>query len=607
VSTGVTLILLLFVFALYSPAFQNGFVNWDDGSALVDNPEVRTLSVENIHAIFSSTRGSLYKPLVTLSYALEYQAVGLKPFLYHLTNVLLHVVNTWLVFLLFRALGFGAASVVVTVLLFGIHPMQAETVAWISQRKNLLFALFYLTGLRSYVAYLDDGRKRWYFLTFLFFICSGLSKAVAVTFPIALCLIDDWRGRLRTKEFYAEKIPFFLVAALLVGVGIRAGAVRDNAPNVLENVQIASYALLFYFGKIFYPIALSPLYPYPEKIQGALPWAYVLSPWVVTVGIALAIYSRRFTKKIFFGVAWFLVLIVPNIQLLPSIGEVIVADRYVYLPSLGIFFLLGETFRRGWRRKRIFGAAALVGLAVLSAFTWKQCQVWKTNATLWNHVLLNNARSETAYFNLGNASLEKGDVEPALIFFKKALEIKPKDSDVWLNLGNAYDLQGKSDEALRAYRQALLVNPKSASAYQNIGVYYEKKGNRVKAVEAYHHALELDPNLWEAHMALAEFDISKRNWAEALNHLETAKKRRTTAELHSRLGMLYGLAGHHKLAVYELSLALKQDPQSLTISKNLGVALILSGDKNKAKQVFKKAIQSNPGDAELSEWLKKMG
>ena len=488
-------VILLVTCAALFPSLKNGFTNWDDDRYVTNNPLIQDLSWNRIEQIFSVFFQGNYHPLTLLSYAIEFQSFQLNPSVYHVTNLLLHLLNCSLVFWLIFKLGGDLITSFIVGILFGIHPLHVESVAWIAERKDVLYALFFLGAIISFLQYRQSGRnKRYYYVSLFLFLLSCLSKGMAVTLPLVLLLIDYYLDKKINKRAVIEKIPFLITSLLFGIVAILAqraqGAVGDTAVySVLDTVFIACYGVVFYIVKAVVPINLSAMYPYPGKPEGMLPTLYLISPVAVAALVFLISYSRRYTRRIIFGSAFFFICIVPVLQLLP-VGVAVTADRYFYVSSIGIFYIVGEGFSNFYhstyvRANRFIPAAIVLGILILSIvwyLTLERTKIWNNSISLFNDVLEQNPSDPLAYVNLGKAYSDAGKDDKAIELLRKVTELAPKYTLGHYNLGNAYFRKSLYDNALQCYQTVLAIDTGFVKAYYNIGVVYQKLGDMNQAI-----------------------------------------------------------------------------------------------------------------------------
>ncbi len=424
--------------AAFRPSLKNGFVNWDDPQYVVENPGIRSLSAAAVGKIFSSFSVANYQPLTLLSYALDYRLSGDDPNGYHATNLGLHLFNGLLVFWLVLLIGGRVWVACLTALLFGVHPLHVESVAWVSARKDVLYGFFFLAALVSYVHYLRRPQaRRYYYGSLVLFLFSLLSKATAVTLPLVLLLLDRYPGRTDRKLALADKIPFFVLALVFGGLGFfaqhAAGAVRrPELFNLVDKLLIVPFALAFYLFKTVWPVGLSCLYPYFAFPGNPIFFASLIALFVAGLGGAVFAWGRS-SRVVAFSSLFFLLTLLPVLQIVP-LGRIIVADRYAYLPLLGLFYgfsegmawLYARDLRQGGRVVRVFLIVLAAGCVVgLGAMTARRCTVWRDSGTLWRDALLRHPASSIACNNLGVFYAHSGRQEEAARMFRRALAIDP--------------------------------------------------------------------------------------------------------------------------------------------------------------------------------------
>jgi protein O-mannosyl-transferase len=512
---AILLILLLIAAtaASYLPVTRAGFVNWDDTEYVINNRAIRDLSWHNTAGFFSAPHFSYYQPFVLLSYALEYRFFKLDAGAYHLTNLLLHAANCllvlWLVFLLS---GDGTAAFAAA-LLFALHPLHVESVAWVSERKDVLFAFFYLS---SAVAYLYYCRKRSYYLYFLslaLFLCSLLSKSVALTLPLVLFLFDYLLERKPFRLILAEKIPFLALAAVfgcLAVVFLRSsGGMQARAQGIAVNIPAAADGIVFYLAKTVVPLKLSCLYPPPEITKDAFSRLARFSPVILPVLCLLVFYSRRYGRKIIFGCLFFLAALLPALQLIP-VPPGVPADRFAYIPSIGLFFIAGEYFSLLLRKasgltwRPVLPAGLLLAALALSALTYKRCLAWENSMALWNDVLAKYPSMPRAYLNRALAFKDNGDLDSAIADYDTAIRIYPAFAGAYNNRGFAYCSKGMHARAIEDFTAAIRLAPGFSPSYSNRGSCYYDLGRYGEALSDYESAAKLNPDSAEARAKIAE-------------------------------------------------------------------------------------------------------
>jgi len=571
-------IIISLVFLAFLPSLQNGFTNWDDNVLVTENMMIRGLSWHNIGHYFTSYYISTYIPLTLLSFALEYQVADLDPRLYHITNLAIHIINCLLVFCLILLLTKNTWLSLITALLFGLHPLRVESVAWVTERKDVLFALFFLSTLIFYLLYQKTARVRHYFISILMFILSALSKGMAVTLPFVILLFDYYLKRRFDKKLFLEKIPYFLIAiffALLAVFAQFPSIARRVEPLVVfpSTLFIACRNIWFYLLKLLLPVKLSALYPYPDLSGSTLPIIFYLSPLIVIVLIILATYGNERSRKVFLGTAFFLFNIVTVIGIIPLAGDAIAADRYTYIPSIGICFLVAAGFYYLYEKKNIglkfykpvLLAILIAVLGIFSILTWQRCKVWKNDMTLWKDAL-SKYPSPVAFNNRGLVYYEKKQYEKAIRDFNSALAMDTEYSTAYYNRANVYDAEADYQKALADYSRAIELDPKAAKAYNNRGLTYGRMGKHQKAIDDFTQAVRIDPT-----------------YALALNNR----------------GMIYGRLKQHKQAIADFTQALRIDPDYAKSYYNRALAYYSLGDYKRALQDAVKSetlgYEVNPG------------
>ncbi len=499
---------LLITFVCFSPALQNDFVNWDDDAYVVNSSIIRDLSAANIRSFFTEYHHGLYQPLTLLSLAVDYALGGLDPLGYHLVNVLLHLINTGLVFALVYALAGRFPVAWLAALLFGVHPLHVESVSWVTERKDVLYAAFFLASLIAYVRYARQGKGRHYGWALVLFVLSLLAKAQAVSLAITLFLVDFWCGRsLRDRKVLLEKAPF-LVLALVFGVmalsaQASVGALTEGSDTgLVQRLALAAYGLLSYFVRLLAPIRLSAIYPYPEWGGRGFPVQLWVYPLVVLGALAVVVLALKHSKTLFFGVAFFVINIALMLQVVPA-GTAFTADRFSYIPSVGFFFLIGMGYHPAATDNpglaRPLQLALLAYVALLGGLTFQRAQVWRDSLSLWNDVLGKYPDVPFALNNRGIARNASGDVEGAVADYQRAIRLQPDYSKPYENRGNARLALGRYREAIADYDAAIRLDPSQATSYYNRGLARDYLGDPASAIPDYDEALRLAPGLVEAY------------------------------------------------------------------------------------------------------------
>jgi Flp pilus assembly protein TadD len=609
------LLLVAAVVFAYQPAWHAGFI-WDDDVYVTNN---RLLTVPNgLKRIwFSLDSPSQYFPLTYTTFRLERALWGLNAAGYHWVNILLHAANALLAWRLLKRLGVPGAWLAAAI--FALHPVQVESVAWITERKNILSLFFFLLSLLAWVEFVEDRPKpgwRFYFLSLFFFALALFSKTTACTLPAALLLVLWLKGKPIDRFRLAQIIPFLVLG---VGMGLvtvwweryhqgTQGTLFSYGPA--ERLLIASRAVWFYAGKLVWPVNLTFSYPH-WTINPVDPFAY---GWLAAgLGLGAAVYfARRFAGRGVEVAALFYVA-----ALSPLLGFIMlytfwfsfVADHYQYIASIGPIALAagGITTALGtWGKEKPFlkpapGGVLLLTLAVL---TWRQCGMYANLETLWGTTVVRNPSSFLAHNNLGNVFFRSGRMHEAIAQYQKALEIQPRYALALNNLGNAFLRNGRVDEAIEQYQKALAIQPGDPATYDNLGNALLKKERVDEAIAHFQEALAIQPDDAATHDSLGNALLIKGRVDEAMAHFQKALAiQPDNAEFHNNFGN--ALLGKKKLdgAIEQYQKALVLRPASAEFHNNLGIVLLRSGRVDEAIVHFQKTAEIQPDHIKAQEGL----
>ena len=519
------------------PSVLNGWINWDDGAYVLSNSMVHTLSGEHLYQIFSTSEQlGLYLPLSILSLAVDYSLFGADATGYHWMNLGWHLLNVLLVFQLFRRFTQKPVVAFIVALLFGMHPMHVESVAWISGRKDVLYTFFLLIAWLSYWRYLQAKKPRSvvaYGLAVLTFALALLSKSLAFTLPFLLLLTDYWYRRSWSWKVVWDKIPFFLLA---LGALVLTKQAQQSSDTMLELTAypfhktpfLATANTLNYLFKAVAPLELSPFHPFPFDPALKLSWWYYLSAIPVLLGFYFWVRSFKKQREIAFGIGIFLVSLAPILQFIPF-GKTIISERYTYVAYLGVFFLLGVALHRllertdlpRWRAPLLI--ATLCWMVGLGIKTFQQAQVWKDSNVLWSSVIEAYPNDYYGYLKRGTYFIDKEYfVEPGLADLCKSVELNPNDCHAYYERGRAYEKQARFKLALEEYERAMQLDSTYAPPYLNRGVLAANNQKVDLAILDFKTALRHKPNYSLAHFNLGIMYKLKGNYAEALTAYSTA-------------------------------------------------------------------------------------
>lgn len=499
--------ILLLTALLYAPYLGNDFFNWDDPDYVYENTTIRELNAQSIVTFFTEFRSSNYHPLTWLSLAMNYAVHGNDPWGYHFINLLLHLANVLLVFVFVYKLCDQKADIALFVtLFFGIHPLHIESVAWVTERKDVLYVLFMLPALWYYLRQLEKPSASNYALVLVFYLLSLLSKPSAVIFPLLLLCVDYLKGRPIQPRLIIEKIPHFALSVLFGILTILAQ--KDSAIGEFEQYSLfqricfANYGFMMYIVKLFFPVSQSVLYPYPIVAAG-LPVQFLIAPLFTAATIAGLVWSRKFTRVGIFGVAFYFFNIVLVIQFM-SVGEAIMSERYTYMSYIGLLIIVGYLFHALLQKESLkIPMLALLGLftVAFSIKTFERLKLWKNSDLLWTDVINQYPnRTPTAYNNRGHYRRNKKLYQEAISDLSTAIQLHPKYHLAFVNRGNTYFSLQRNDEAFADYTKSIELKADYPEGYGNRGSVYFQKGQYDLAMQDYNKALELKKEYPDAYL-----------------------------------------------------------------------------------------------------------
>ncbi len=567
-------IILVTVIA-FSGVLQSGFTDWDDDTLLTENPDVRVLSFENIQKIFTSTYVQTYIPLTVFSFAVEHALVGYKAWVYHFNNLLLHLGVVVLLYATGRALGLRILAAGLGALLFAVHPMHVESVAWITERKDVLYAFFYLGALYGYLKYLPTGCRRKYFLAVFLGLLSILAKSMALSLPLILFVLDWMQERKFSRWTFLDKLPFFLYVVPIAGITY---AIHSRIPEVSVSQAVLTWiwSLTFYIRKFFWPVALKPLYGYATPVSLSHPEYQIALALFVLIAISLWL-GRRHRWYIFAWLYYFLsIFFLLRFDHARDLG--IVADRFMYLPSAGFCLWFGYCAERLFIKTRLSlwlrGASVLLAgilFTGLSVMTYRQVGIWKNKAMLWERLSEHFPDKAVAYNNQGIAFYEQGDFERALDLYNRSLAIDPHRARVYVNRGNVYALQQAHAKALKDYAAAIQLNPDRKEAYLNRAGVYRSLGRAGAAMADLNRSLKLDPGFVKAYQARAMLNFDRQEYrAASADYTWLIEKLPASDFLYTQRGLCYRALRQFGKAQMDFTRALKVNPTNVLALMNRG-------------------------------------
>jgi len=561
------------------------FINYDDLDYVVDNSRVTGgLTAQNVGWAFTSGESATWQPLVWLSLMLDVQLHGLAPRGFHTTNLVLHILNTLLLYLLLVRLTSQPWLSAFVAALFAIHPLHVESVAWVTERKDVLSTFWGLLSLLAYTFWGQRGRRRYLWAAWTLLAWGLMAKPMLVTWPFLMLLLDYWplqrwspadsgqrprtkaqkdakrsqlphrrhaervagpsdreRRRRRTDglgwtALFTEKIPFFalVMAASAIAFRVQAGHEAVTSLTVIslpERLANAMVSYVLYLGQTFWPAHLSVLYPHPN-LPGGTPWAVwqVLGAGVILLIISALVWYWRARRYLLVGWLWYLGSLVPVLGLV-QIGTHGRADRFTYIPLIGIFVMIAWigadlvkhfVASRHLQRARLVQAAAVMAAGLLAAAGWSQTRHWQDSITLYEHSLRGTAGGPKLHYNLGLAYSQRGEHRSALAHYRAAIGMKPDHDKAWNNLGNSLRLLGSYEKAEQAFQHALELDPSFALAHGNYSLLLEQTGRLEEAIAQRQAALSLQPDDASGHNHLGTLLARTGRLEEAIAHFRQA-------------------------------------------------------------------------------------
>lgn len=566
------------VFGTFFPALKNNFVNYDDLEYVTENVHVLPgLTWEGIRWAFHSTLVSNWHPLTWLSHMLDCQLYGVKPWGHHLTNVLLHTANALLLFIVLRKITGAVWRSLLVAVFFGLHPLTVQSVAWIAERKDVLSTLFWLLTIWFYASFTIESKARkpisaWFYgLTLICFALGLMSKSMLVTLPCVLLLLDYWpleRWREnRPSRLLAEKIPFFLLSFISSKVTFMA----QKAGGSVATIDHLSYLVRFentlvsyirYLGKLFWPDSLAVLYPHP----GGWPVALVIWSGLLLLAITIGVTVRaRKNPYLPVGWFWFLGTLVPVIGLV-QVGMQSMADRYMYVPMMGVLILIiwgcHDLFHRQRQTMIIMFILAAIAAVLCIGITRQQIAFWQNSENLFRHdLMVAPDNNPTAHYKLGVVLNEQGKLDEAAYHFQENLKLNPDDFHALFALGVISNIKNQPATASALFQAVLKLKPDYADAHYSLGVALGQQGHLDEAMIQFQEALRLKPDYFDAHISL---------------------------------GVALGRKGQLDDAISHFQAALKLKPNDISALYNLGLALKNKGQLAEAVSTFRKILELKP-------------
>ena len=625
----ICLFLAIATLAAYWQVMNYPFVNFDDYSYILKNYFVQEgLTWEGILWAFSFKSLTFWHPVVWLSHMLDCHIYGLIPGMHHSVGLIFHIANSLLVFMALKLMTGALWRSAIVAALFALHPINVESVAWVAERKNVLSALFWMLTMLTYISYSKQPSFYRYVTIILLFVLGLMAKPVLVTLPFVFLLLDYWPlQRLRFRQnktiksgisvsgfqessvfrLILEKIPFFVFSA--VSIYISSLAFQHNkmiiyTESVPMNLRIANALVSYisYIKKMIWPDNLAIFYPYPD----ALPLWQVTGAGLILIGISiLVLWMLKSKPYLAVGWFWYIGTLVPVIGLAQAGLWPAMADRYAYMPLIGLFILLawgaGDIASK-LHYKKILPAVIAGILLIFAITTWGQVRYWSSSAALFKHALdVTGVKNYIAHYKLGDALAEEGRNAEAIKHYCEALRTKSKYwPGIYLNLGVALMAVDKIDESIDNFSRAIQIKPDFAEAHNNMGIALEKHGKLTEAISHYREALRIKPDYAEAHNNMGIALEKQGNFSEAISHyFEALQINPKYASAHNNLGNAMAQQGNFEAAVYHYQEALRINPKYAGAYYNLGKIYASRKKIERAILYYEKALQVSPNMAEV--------
>lgn len=620
------LVIIITGFIFFSPTLSNQFINLDDNKFITENSLVNG-KMENAgaEAFQKHLYSPWYKPLVYLSWQAEYKLSEGEPWLFHLNNLLLHIINSVLAF--FILLYFLKALIkphdkiwifaLFGALIFALHPMKVESVAWAMERKDMLFGFFFLSGLLSYIFFIRTRKAIYLLITFCAYALGLLSKSMIIVFPLILLVVDFAFSNTRRIKFQIAKIPLLLLmlgglyiygvlfnyGSILHGItgntdiSLADGSILEGARiSIYERGLVSSFRILSMGDRFFFPINLSIVYPGGNIMTGgSLPSWFVIYPLIIMLILGIGIIFRKKLPVILIGSLIFIIGLLPVLGM-PGDSSSFIADRYTYIPSLGAILLicyLAFWFYKsgGWISNVVL--AIILILTGLNAYaSYNRTKVFHDSISLWNDVINKYPTATIAWDNRGSARNQEGDLEGALADYSMAISIDPSQASLYNNRGATYLESNQFPEAIDDLKRAIELNPGYYKAENNLAMAFEKSGQWREAYDVWTRVLELKPDITYLHQTKGEIAFSNlKDYEAAINdYTHAIRYEPMNASLYNNRGAAYHLSGDHIAALNDYRRAVELAPELSVAWFNAGMIEVLHGDKTKGCEDLHKSV-----------------
>jgi len=598
--------LIALVFVVFGQTVRFGFV-YDDGLYVTGNPLVQQgLTLSGVIQSFAYEETDYWHPLTWITHMLDYQFYGPAPGGHHLTNVLIHAATVVALFLVLFSLTGAMWRCAFVAAAWGIHPLRVESVAWISERKDVLSALFFVLAVGAYVRWVRQPSTSRYWILVLAYALGLMSKNMLVTFPCVLLLLDYWPlRRLAERSAFSslvkEKAPLFVLSVLSSGSTFLYSHISGAVQGVPlgERIENALVCYCIYLRQSLWPARLAANYPLPVHGYGVGLALGSLAALGVLTFVAFQLRDKR--PYLLVGWLWFVGMLVPVIGLV-QVAYYAHADRYTYLPQIGLWvaavWVAGDFVGKSGPRQLFAGSVGVIILGALAVAAWEQASYWRDEFTMWTRVLAIDPNDPTAHSALGLDLAGMGKTDEAITQYREALRIKPDFSKAAYLLAKAFETQGRLDDAIAEYREAARIDSNHVEIHNNLAFALDRLGRRDEAIAEYRKVLEIEPNSAEAcdNLGNALLRVGKISDAIA-SYREALRLQPGLAEAHSNLGNGLLTQGNIDNAIAEYQEALRLKPAYANAHYNLANALLRKGRGEEAIAELRQAVELEPGNA----------
>jgi Flp pilus assembly protein TadD len=539
--------LIFVILIIYGSLCGASLLNWDDPNHLINNPATEGLSFKHMYIAFTQPVQQVYMPLTSISFAVERYFFGLNPLVFHLVNIVLHMMNSLLVLSIGARLGLSQSVAMLAAFIFAVHPMRVESVAWVTERKDVLCALFYFLSLRQYLIYLSQLKRRDYLLTLAWALFALLAKPMAISIGLMLFVIDSYQKRKLTRRLFIEKLPF-IVSSMMIGYLTYQHHQRWPINNILESTASFTYTAFFYIKQFFIPYPLTPLHVLPS-MQSEGWWAYIFS----AIGLLCIIYSvwRWRNQRL-----WLLALgmyVVATFFLFrydPHHDINVVADRFMYIPTIGLCFWLAAILHR-------YKTMTVIVIGVLMVISSWYAYQWRNDESIYSWAVKMNPNQDIAYNNRAGYYLAKNQYQLALDDYNRVLVLKPNNADTLFNRALTYQRMGEHQLAIADFNEVLTQYPSYARGLNQRGISYMQLGQYQEAQDDYNLSIMYEPN---------------------------------DAKVYFNRGLVLQKMGQYQQAISDYDQALRLDSRMVKAYNNRGVVYVKLRLYDQARQDFNQAL-----------------